>query len=84
MKIRIAGVMSMNMPTTIRMMFISRKMTYLLSETAISALLIAAGIPAYAMTKLIAEDAEIRNRMMPEVFAESSRIFINPFSVRFL
>ena len=35
-------------------------------------------------TKLIAEDAEIRNRMIPEVFAESNRIFTKPFSVRFL
>ena len=62
-KIRIAGVISMNMPTIRRITFISRSTTYLLEETAMIAELIAAGIPEYAITKDMAEEAEIRNRM---------------------
>ena len=77
-KIRMAGVMSMNMPMTSRIIFISRKMIYLLSVRLIKPLEIAAGMPEYAMTKDIAEEAEIRNRMMPEVLAELSRIFRKP------
>ena len=44
-KIRIAGVMSMNIPTTMRMMFISRKMMYLLLVRLIRPLEMAAGMP---------------------------------------
>ena len=43
-KIRIAGVISMNMPTTIRITFIRKKITYLLVEMDIIPLEIAAGI----------------------------------------
>lgn len=64
-KIRIAGVMSMNIPTTMRMMFISRKITYLFVEMDMRPVEMAAGIPEYAMTKDMAEDAEIKNRMIP-------------------
>ncbi len=42
-KIRTAGVMSMNMPMTSRMRLMSSRMTYLLSDTLISALPMAAG-----------------------------------------
>ncbi len=44
-KIRIAGVISMNMPTTIRITFISRNTTYLFVEIDIIPALMAAGIP---------------------------------------
>ena len=77
-KIRMAGVMSMNIPMTSRMMFISRKMMYLLSVRLIRPLEMAAGMPEYAMTKDIAEEAEIRNRMMPLVLAEFSRMLRKP------
>ena len=73
-KIRIAGVISMNMPTTIRITFIRKKITYLLVEMDIIPLEIAAGIPEYAITKDMAEEAEIRNRMMPLVQALLTRI----------
>ena len=46
------------------------------------ALLMAAGIPVYAITHDIADDAEIRNRMIPLVAALLSRIFIKLFRVR--
>ena len=62
-KIRIAGVMSINIPTINKMIFIKRRSMYLLSVMDIKPLLIAAGIPEYAMTHDIAEEAEIRNRM---------------------
>ena len=44
-KIRMAGVMSMNMPMTSRMMFMSRKMMYLFSVRLIRPLEMAAGMP---------------------------------------
>ena len=80
-KIRIAGVISMNMPTTIRITFIRKKITYLLVEMDIIALEIAAGIPEYAITKDMAEEAEIRNRMMPLVQALLTKIFMKDFTV---
>ena len=76
-KIRIAGVMSMN----IRMMFISRKITYLFVEMDMRPVEMAAGIPEYAMTKDMAEDAEIKNRMIPLVQALFTRIFVKDFTV---
>ena len=78
-KIRIAGVMSINIPTINKMIFIKRRSMYLLSVMDIKPLLIAAGIPEYAMTHDIAEEAEIRNRMIPLVAALFSKIFINNF-----
>ena len=75
-KIRIAGVMSINIPTTIKIIFIRRRITYLFVEMEI-----AAGIPEYAITKDIAEDAEIRNRIIPLVQALLTRIFIKDFTV---
>lgn len=83
-KIRIAGVISINIPTTIRIMFISRKITYLLVDTDIMAELMAAGIPEYAITKDMAEEAEIKNRIMPLVQALFTKIFIKDFMVRLL
>ena len=80
-KIRIAGVISMNMPTTIRITFIRKKITYLLVEMDIIPLEIAAGIPEYAITKDMAEEAEIRNRMMPLVQALLTKIFMKDFTV---
>ena len=80
-KIRMAGVISINMPTTRRMMFIRKKMIYLFVDTDRSALLMTAGIPEYAMTKDIAEEAEIRNRMMPLVHALLTRIFMKELTV---
>ena len=80
-KIRIAGVISINMPTTRRMMFIRKKMIYLFVDTDRSALLMTAGIPEYAMTKDIAEEAEIRNRMIPLVQALLTRIFMKELTV---
>ena len=73
-KIRIAGVISINTPITSRITFISSRITYLLEETDIIAVLMAAGIPEYAITKDIAEEAEIRNRIMPLVQALLTRI----------
>ena len=83
-KIKIAGVISINIPTIRRITFISRKITYGFSDTDIIAVLIAAGIPEYAITKDIAEEAEIKNRMMPLVHALFTRIFINDFTVMLL
>ena len=80
-KIRIAGVISMNMPTTIRITFIRKKITYLLVEMDMIPLEIAAGIPEYAITKDIAEEAEIRNRIMPLVQALLTKIFMKDFTV---
>ena len=80
-KIRIAGVMSMNIPTTMRMMFISRKITYLFVEMDMRPVEMAAGIPEYAMTKDMAEDAEIKNRIIPLVQALFTRIFVKDFTV---
>ena len=80
-KIRIAGVISMNMPTTIRITFIRRKITYLLVEMDMIPLEIAAGIPEYAITKDMAEEAEIRNRMIPLVQALLTKIFMKDFTV---
>ena len=80
-KIRIAGVISMNMPTTIRITFIRKKITYLLVEMDIIPLEIAAGIPEYAITKDMAEEAEIRNRIMPLVQALLTKIFMKDFTV---
>lgn len=74
--------MSMNIPTIIRITFIIRKITYLLVEIAMIPLEIAAGIPEYAITKDMAEEAEIRNKMMPLVQALLTRIFIKDFTVR--
>lgn len=83
-KIRIAGVISINIPTTIRIMFISSRITYLLVEMDMMPSLMAAGIPEYAMTKDMAEEADIRNRMMPLVHALLTRIFMKDFTVRLL
>ena len=69
----------MNMPTTIRITFIRKKITYLLVEMDIIPLEIAAGIPEYAITKDMAEEAEIRNRMMPLVQALLTKIFMKRF-----
>lgn len=80
-KIRIAGVMSINIPTTIKIIFIRRRITYLFVEMDIISVEIAAGIPEYAITKDIAEDAEIRNRIIPLVQALLTRIFIKDFTV---
>ena len=80
-KIRIAGVISMNMPTTIRITFIRRKITYLLVEMDMIPLEIAAGIPEYAITMDMAEEAEIRNRMMPLVQALLTKLFMKDFTV---
>ena len=80
-KIRIAGVMSINIPTTIKIIFIRRRITYLFVEMDIIPVEIAAGIPEYAITKDIAEDAEIRNRIIPLVQALLTRIFIKDFTV---
>ena len=80
-KIRIAGVMSINIPTTSRMIFIKKKITNLLEDTDKSASLITAGIPEYAITKDIAEEAEIRNKIIPLVQALLTRIFIKEFTV---
>ena len=83
-KIRIAGVMSINIPTIIKITFIKKKITYLLEDTDKSASLITAGIPEYAITKDMAEEAEIRNRIMPLVQALLTRIFIKEFTLMLL
>ena len=67
--------MSINIPTTIKIIFIRRRITYLFVEMDIIPVEIAAGIPEYAITKDIAEDAEIRNRIIPLVQALLTRIF---------
>ena len=48
-------MISINIPTTIRIMFISSRITYLLVEMDMMPSLMAAGIPEYAMTKDMAE-----------------------------
>ena len=83
-KISMAGVISINMPTTIKIIFISRKITILLVEIAIMPELIAAGMPEYAITNDIAEEADIKNRIIPLVHALLTKIFINDFTVRLL
>lgn len=83
-KIRIAGVMSINIPTIIKITFIKKRITYLLEDTDKSASLITAGIPEYAITKDMAEEAEIRNRIMPLVQALLTRIFIKEFTLMLL
>lgn len=80
-KIRIAGVISINIPTIIKITFIKKKITYLFEDTDKSASLVTAGIPEYAITKDIAEEAEIRNRIIPLVQALLTRIFIKEFTV---
>ena len=70
----------MNMPTAIRITFIRKKITYLLVEMDMIPLEIAAGIPEYAITKDMAEEAEIRNRMMPLVQALLTKIFMKDFT----
>ena len=45
-KIRMAGVISINIPTTRRMIFMSKKITYLLEVSPMSPEEIAWGIPA--------------------------------------
>ena len=81
-KIKQAGVISRNIPTTRSTRFIRSRMTYLLVDKDMIALLIAAGIPVYPITHDIADDADIRNRMIPLVAALFSRIFIKLFQVR--
>ena len=83
-KIKIAGVMSINIPITSRIMFINKRITYLFVEMDISPSLIAAGIPEYAITQLMAEEAEIRNRIIPLVAALFKRIFIKDFMLMLL
>ena len=83
-KIRMAGVISMNIPITRRITFINRKITTLFVEMDMIPELIAAGIPEYAITKDIAEEAEIKNRMIPLVHALFTRILIKDFTVRLL
>ena len=78
-KIKQAGVISRNIPTTRSTRFIRSRMTYLLVDKDMIALLIAAGIPVYAITHDIADDAEIKNRMIPLVAALFSKIFIKDF-----
>ena len=83
-KIRMAGVMSMNIPTISRMMFIRKKITMGLEDTPMIAVLIAAGIPEYAITKDMAEEAEIRKRTVPLVQALFTRISEKSFTVMLL
>ena len=83
-KIKIAGVISINIPTTNKMIFIKKKITYLLEEIVISAELIAAGIPEYAITKDIAVEAEIKNKITPLVQALLNKICIKDFIVMLL
>ena len=77
-------MISINIPTTIRIMFISSRITYLLVDMDMMPSLMAAGIPEYAMTKDMAEEADIRNRMMPLVHELLTRIFMKDFMVRLL
>ena len=74
----------MNIPITRRITFISKKITTLLVEMDIIPELMAAGIPEYAITNDIAEDAEIRNRIIPLVHALFTRILIKDLTVRLL
>ena len=80
-KIKIAGVMSKNIPMTRRMMLISKKITYLLSLKLISASAMALGMPEKAITHDIAEEAEIKNKMMPDTQALSTKILVNDLRV---
>ena len=72
-KISIAGVISMNVPTTNRMILIIKQITILLSDTARSAALIVWGIFSYAKIHDIAVDVAIRSITTAVVIPVSSR-----------
>src|SRR5699024_1197137 len=73
-KIRIAGVMSRKVPTTRRIATIIARISTALSVAEISAEVSAPGMPEYAITQAIAEDAAIRSITTPA--AETVRIAI--------
>ena len=66
----------MNIPINKRMMLIKKKMTYLLSLIEVNASAIAVGMPEKAITHDIAEEADIKNKIMPLTQALSTKIFI--------
>ena len=74
-KIRQAGVISMNVPTTRRMTLIRRKMTYLLLLIARSPADTIAGIFVNAITHDMILDTPIRKMMIPVISALSLKIF---------
>ena len=73
-KIRIAGVGSMNVPTIRIMMFIMIKITYLLPVRARMPLPIRSGMPVKDMPQDMMEERPIMKVMMPVIFADSRMI----------
>lgn len=73
-KIRIAGVTSMNVPTTSRSTFIRRRIRYLLVVSPSIAAAIISGIPVNAIAHDMIDERPIMNVMIPVVFADSITI----------
>ena len=74
-KIRQAGVISMNVPTISSRRLMIRRMTYLLLVSESRAAETAAGIFVNAMTQDMMLEQPIRKMMMPVISALSRKIF---------
>ena len=74
MKIRIAGVGSMKVPTNSRMILINRKMMILLLVIPRTAAATISGIPVNAIAQDMIEESPIMKVMVPVIFADSSTI----------
>lgn len=73
-KIRIAGVGSMKVPTNSRMILINRKMMILLLVIPRTAAATISGIPVNAIAQDMIEESPIMKVMVPVIFADSSTI----------
>ena len=73
-KIRIAGVGSMKVPTNRRIMLINRKIIILLLVIPRTAAATISGIPVNAIAQDIIEESPIMKVMVPVIFADSSTI----------
>ena len=82
MKISIAGVMSINRPTTSNVMLIKSRMTYLLSEMAIKASPTASGMLAKVIDQLIRPEQAIQNKITAEPKAECNKMLPRRFKVK--
>ena len=80
-KIRHAGVISMNVPTTSRIILINRKIMYLLFVIARSPLDTASGIFVNAITHDMILDTPIKKIMIPVISALSLNNFGRSFKV---
>ena len=80
-KIRQAGVISIKVPTTSRMMLMRNRITYLLLLMESRALDTRDGMLVNAMTQDMMLDTPIRKMMMPVISALSRRILGISFSL---